>query len=259
MKANLHRFIQFMLLTLLVFTSNFVYAGAKKSNDYCFNSSGVDMVDTSTTVTREFAEKMKSVGVKTIARYYDYEDETLPGKRLRKSEIEIFKEYGFNALVAFQHYNNNIKTFENWKKRGPDDAKRALAMAREFEQPQGSAIYFGVDGDFVGKNTGKYKFMTEEVVNYFNEINNIFRDNSVKYNIGVYGSGETCRILLDKKLAKYCWLSHSHGFIGTKALLKNGNYVIEQLLFGNCGGRQIDFNIVRKGISDYGQFVFKEK
>ncbi|WBU51769.1 glycoside hydrolase domain-containing protein [Paracoccus sp. SCSIO 75233] len=226
---------------------------AKKSKDYCRIASGVQMVDTSFQATDSFVDHMKDVGVSIVARYYDYENETLPGKRLREYEIPIISKAGMSILVVFQHNNNKSETFEDWKNRGLNDAERALKMATELRQPSGSAIYFGVDGDFVGSIPG-IKFYTKEVVGYFSEINKVFEADGGKYRIGAYGSGEALRVLKTSDLITLRWLSHSHGFVGSKDALAADRYEIEQYLPGQCGGRSVDFNSLRDGVSDVGQF-----
>ncbi|RVT84361.1 DUF1906 domain-containing protein [Rhodobacteraceae bacterium CCMM004] len=214
----------------------------KKSDDHCRPASGVHMVDTSAIVTDEFLTKMQEVGVSTVARYYDYENETITGKRLRPEELPLIARYGMSVAVVFQHNNNKAATFQDWRNRGPADAREALKLAARMEQPQTSAIYFGVDGDFVGPPGRGAPFFTDDVIGYFEEINRVFYEENVGYTIGVYGSGETCFTLIGEGLAGFCWLSHSHGFTGTQDALSAGSWDIQQYLHGTCGGRAVDFN-----------------
>jgi hypothetical protein len=227
-------------------------AAAKKSADHCRPNSGVDMVDTSAIVTEEFLAKMREVGVTTIARYYDYPEETIVGKRLRAEELPLLKQFGMSLVVVFQHNNNKAETFNDWQARGPADAAAALDLARQFDQPPNGAIYFGVDGDFVGPGA---LFHTDDVINYFAEINAAFDAAGVSYPVGVYGSGETCATLFAEGLAGFCWLSHSHGFTGTPDALEGGWFDIEQYLPAPCGGREVDFNKLRDGVTAFGQWT----
>ncbi len=228
-----------------------VWAAAKKSDDYCRPGSGVDMVDTSAIVTRDFLDKMREVGVTTVARYYDYENETITGKRLRLEELDLIASYGMSLVVVFQHNNNRAETFNDWQNRGPADAREALNLAARFNQPPNGAVYFGVDGDFVGPGA---IFHTDDVIGYFEEVNRVFDEAGVSYPIGVYGSGETCITLITEGFAGFCWLSHSHGFMGTPEALTDGFYDIEQYLHGTCGGRAVDFNKIRDGVTAFGQW-----
>jgi len=224
----------------------------RKSDDFCRDNSGVDMVDTSAIVTPAFLDRMREVGVKTIARYYDYEAETIVGKRLRAEELPLIASYGMSLVVVFQHNNNKAETFNDWANRGPADAREALKLAAAFSQPANGAIYFGVDGDFVGNGA---IFHTDDVIGYFNEVNRVFDAAGVSFPVGVYGSGETCMTLIAEGLAGFCWLSHSHGFAGTREVLAEGLFDIEQYLHGTCGGREVDFNKVREGVTAFGQWV----
>lgn len=212
------------------------------------------MVDTSAIVTPEFLDEMVRIGVHTIARYYDYEEETIRGKRLRAEELALIAERGMNLVTVFQHNNNRPETFRDWRNRGPADAAQALALAERFGQPPNGAIYFGVDGDFVGR-FGEPGFLTDEVVGYFSEINAAFDAARVSYPVGVYGSGEACFTLVAEGLAGFCWLSHSHGFRGTQDALSLGAHDIEQFLPAQCAGREVDFNAPREGADVFGQWA----
>jgi hypothetical protein len=244
------------VLLLAVLSASSALAAAKKSSEYCKLNSGVEFVDTSIPVSEDFLTKMKQVGVAIVGRYYDYPDETIPLKRLRKAELKLLEDKAMNVVVVFQHWNNKAKTFIDWKSRGPGDANEALKLAADFKQPDGSAIYFGVDADLVGKSSKKYKFYTAEVLAYFGEINRIFKEKSVNYKIGVYGSGAACKELRSSGLVTYCWLSHSHGFYGTKQALADMAYDIEQYLPGVCH-HDIDFGKLKPGVTDIGQFPAK--
>ncbi|ESY09655.1 MULTISPECIES: glycoside hydrolase domain-containing protein [unclassified Mesorhizobium] len=229
-------------------------AAGRKSADYCRSGGGIEIADTSSPVTDKFLKELKIVGVETIARYYDYPNETIEGKRLRSEEVPLLQKYDMSVLVVFQHNNNKARTFIDWRSRGPSDAKEALRLAAAFKQAEHSAIYFGVDGDFVGRSSANYKFYSEEVRSYFEQINQVLQEQGAKFKVGVYGSGATCRMLIEDKLASFCWLSHSHGFTGTREAIKQKNFQIEQLLPATCGGRELDLDDVPDGIKDYGQF-----
>lgn len=222
-------------------------------NAYCKANNGMHMADTSLILTGKFLQKMKSTGVDTVARYYEYEDETQRGKRLRKSELQLIADHGFNLVVVFQHKSGKARTFLNWKKRGPADAKRALAMAAEMQQPQGSGIYFSVDNDLVGYSPW-FRFYNKAVMSYFGEINRVFAKSGKQYNIGVYGSGATCKMLRDHNLVKYCWLSFAKKHQGTQYAIKAKLYHLRQMPEGMCGGREVDFNKANPAYADYGQF-----
>jgi hypothetical protein len=103
-------------------------------------------------------EQLRVFGVKTIFRYYDYEDESIRGKTLTPEERERIFAAKMNVAVIFQHNNDDPATFVVGH-RGREDARRALTLAKQLGQPFGSAIYFGVDGvdDWLENLVAEYK------------------------------------------------------------------------------------------------------
>ncbi|HEY6259802.1 MAG TPA: glycoside hydrolase domain-containing protein [Xanthobacteraceae bacterium] len=90
-------------------------------------------------------EALKAFNVDTIFRYYDQEDETLPGKTLSGEESDAILAAGLKIGVVFQHHNDDPTKFLD-PSSGTKDAERALKLADDNRQPYGSAIYFAVDG-----------------------------------------------------------------------------------------------------------------
>jgi hypothetical protein len=109
----------------------------------------VDLSQPVTTITTTSGnsglEGLRAIGVKTIARYYDWVDEETTCKSLFPKESDAIIKAGFSIITIFQHENSDPETFLN-KNRGARDAKEAIAMAAANGQPAGSAIYFAVDG-----------------------------------------------------------------------------------------------------------------
>jgi hypothetical protein len=73
------------------------------ATDFCVKDPQVEVVDTSAPVHQSFLSQMKAIGINTIIRYYDHEDETLPGKTLRRAERDAIVMNGFKLGVVFQH------------------------------------------------------------------------------------------------------------------------------------------------------------
>jgi Domain of unknown function (DUF1906) len=109
----------------------------------------VDLSQPVTTITtksgKSGTEALKAIGVKTIARYYDWVDEETTCKTLFPKESDALIAAGFNIVTIFQRAGSDPETFLN-KSRGARDAKEALKLASANGQPPGSAIYFAVDG-----------------------------------------------------------------------------------------------------------------
>src|SRR5215831_5863289 len=112
-------------------------ASRLQATEFCTNDPRVEAVDSSAPVDAKFLNQMQAMGVNTIIRYYDHEDETLPGKTLRRGERDAILMNGFKMAVVFQHRNDRLASFTPL--RGHQDAERALALAAENSQPRGSA------------------------------------------------------------------------------------------------------------------------
>ena len=119
----------------------------------CNTQSGMSAVDLSQPITtihtlngKSGSEAFKVIGVKTIARYYDWPEEGIISCRvLLPAESDAIIKAGLNILSVFQNGNDDPETFID-RTRGKLDATRAIKLAHANGQPEGSAIYFAVDG-----------------------------------------------------------------------------------------------------------------
>jgi len=110
----------------------------------------VDMSQPTNTITTESGQSgyqaLKSMGVKSVIRYYDWVGEDdISCKALLPTESDAIIGAGLNIISVFQHENDDPESFFV-KTRGTVDAKHALSLAHANGQPSGSAIYFSVDG-----------------------------------------------------------------------------------------------------------------
>ena len=222
-----------------------VWASTAQAGEYCANDPRVEAVDLSAPVDQGFLNTMRVIGIKTIIRYYDHEDETLPGKTLRREERNLILANGFKAAVVFQHHNNQFASFT--ASRGHQDAERSLALADENSQPPGSAIYFGVDGPW------QADYELASVAAYFRELK--ARLTGLGYRIGVYGSGLVCNMLMSTGLAELCWLGAPTSWPDYHAYYQTRQWGLAQLRTSQCGGRSVDFNLANDMVADYGQFA----
>ena len=219
-------------------------SSATDARNYCATESRVGAVDLSTPVDQTFLDTMRGIGVRTIIRYYDHEDETLPGKTLRKNERDAILMNGFRTAVVFQHHNDQLASFT--VSRGRLDAERSLALAIENSQPRGSAIYFGVDGAW------NRAYELANIMAYFREVNARLAGSG--YRVGVYGSGLVCNALLANGLAELCWLAAPTSWPDFSAWYQTKRWRLVQLPTTQCGGRSVDFNLANGPEAEYGQF-----
>ena len=232
-------------LACLLFASLVIWMSTARAGDYCADDSRIEAVDLSAPVDQNFLDAMRGTGIKTIIRYYDHEDETLPGKTLRRDERNLIATNGFQTAVVFQHHNNRFASFTAL--RGQQDAERSLALAQENSQPRGSAIYFGVDGPW------QAAYELANVAAYFQELK--ARLVGFGYRIGVYGSGLVCNMLLSTGLAELCWLGAPTAWPDYHAYYQTRRWGLAQLRTSRCGGRSVDFNLANDRVADYGQFA----
>lgn len=188
--------------------------------------------DMATYSDQKFLDTMKYLGMTTAIRYYDWVNETIKGKTPTAAELALLKKNGFDFLAVFQHNSNQRATFT--AARGKIDANRVLELAKLWGQPKGSAVYFGVDGDFE----------TSVPLPYFRVAAPIIR--AAGYRVGMYGSGANCESLKREGLVDgdLCMIAASSwGWRGTKDILaKKKGYVIEQKVNQRCGGKPLDFD-----------------
>ncbi len=176
------------------------------------------IADTAARLDATKARALKAQGVRTVFRYYSHLPPSIPGKDLQPEEVRIILGEGLSIGSVFQHYNNCFRTFENaW---GKEDAEQALRMAEAAGQPEGSAIYFGVDADW------PYAAMREPVLKYFEDVKRVFESANIA--VGVYSNGCLCNAVREKGLAEYFWLSGSTGHSGTQAFYNTGQWTLFQ-------------------------------
>lgn len=137
-----------LVIAALLGGPNFAWADGPSCNTHK-EFSAVDISQPVTTITtksgKSGVEAFKVIGVRTIARYYDWITDETTCKTLFPAESDALIKAGFSILTIFQHENSDPETFLD-KSRGARDAREALKIAAANGQPAGSAIYFAVDG-----------------------------------------------------------------------------------------------------------------
>ena len=198
-------------------------------------------VDMSVRVDAKFADALVARGICVVARYYDHTNETIRNKTLNKAEVDILHSRGIKIVVVFQHNNRwecrngPCNTFN--VARGKQDALRSLELAKALGQPVGSTIYLGVDFD---ASTDQLV----EVKKYFAVATPILR--AAGYDVGVYGSGLSLRLLKAWGLVDKLWLSMSTGFRESKNFTAwDMKQQAKETMFG---GKGVDFNYIQHDV-----------
>lgn len=176
------------------------------------------ITDTAARLDAAKARALYAAGVRTVFRYYSHLPPSLVGKDLQPEEARIIIGEGLSIGSVFQHYNNCFRTFENnW---GREDAEQALRQAEAAGQPEGSAIYFGVDADW------PYQQLRDPILKYFDDVKRAFEGSGIA--VGIYSNGCICNAVRSAGTASYFWLSGSTGHSGTQAFYNTGQWTMFQ-------------------------------
>lgn len=200
------------------------------------------------------AEQLANAGVKVVIRYYNHRNSSaLPSKCLTRRELDQLFAADLSVAVVFQqrggaggHLGDFTAT------NGQRDAMRALELAASFTQPEGSAIYFGVDHDFFRQSE------LGAIQAYFQAVRTAFAG---KYRLGVYGSGSVGRAMKRAGAVDLIWLAAARGWSGTRQALLDGDWTLDQRfleLRSPIGGFIYDGNVFNPANANFGQFGREE-
>lgn len=169
------------------------------------------------------ASALAMAGVKTVIRYYS-RDTIRPSKPIRRAEADKLTAAGLRLGIVYEgRYGDKAFNFE--RATGVADGVYARHYAAtEIDQPGGSTIYFAVDFDASAAE------IRDRILPYFQGVADAFgkANGEPDYTIGVYGSGATCKAVLDAGLAKKAWLCQSKGWAGYAAFDASGRWSLKQ-------------------------------
>jgi Rv2525c-like, glycoside hydrolase-like domain len=178
-------------------------------------SSGPYDQDTCSTPKKAFLKNLADHGVNTIIRYYSDKNNT-PCKNVTKEERALLHDHGFNLAIVYQYMGRTPGRYT--KETGAKDGKFCIGRADEIKQPDGSAIYFGIDADTAIHNP-------EGVLQYFEQVNKAFKG---RFKIGCYGAGTVCDQVLAKGLVAFTWVPEAPAWNGTRAFMNSGKWTFYQ-------------------------------
>jgi hypothetical protein len=213
------------------------------------------------------ASKLSAQNVKVVVRFFARKPQ--PGLREKimacdgnmtdgVREPTILIRSGLSIVSLYQYRNNLPEKFlkgledtGSAKSEVATDAMAALDQAKLVGQPEGSAIYFGVDFN-VKRAT------VEPVLEYFRTIGRTVGNH---YAIGVYGNGFVNRTLRQEKLVAYNWISASRSHEETVDFYNSGQWhlfqnQVDHRWFGPPGkcstGLDVDTNLQNPSVSSIG-------
>lgn len=198
----------------------------------------------------DYAERLADAGVRTVIRYYNHRNsQRLPSKALTVRERDQLFGAGLSIAVVFQQRGGAGGNLGDLSAAaGSRDAVRALEMAASLNQPQGSAIYFGVDHDYFRSSE------LGQVQAYFQAARATLNG---QYLTGVYGSGTVGRTLKRAGAVDLIWLAAARGWSGTRQAIRDGEWTIDQRfleLRSEIGGFIYDGNVFNPAYPNFGQW-----
>lgn len=228
----------------------------------------VAIIDTPNNAAKA-ASKLCEQNVKVVVRFFARKPQAGLREKVMASDANVIDgereptiliRNGLSIVSLYQYRNNLPAKFLSGlddtgsaKAEVAADAKAALEQARLVGQPEGSAIYFGID--FNVTPNGK---VVDAVLAYFRAINRTVGD---RYAIGVYGNGFANRILREEKLVSYNWISASRSHEETVDFYNSGRWhlfqnQVDRRWFGPPGkcavGLDVDTNLQNPNVTDIG-------
>lgn len=208
--------------------------------------SNIQIVDTGHGTNEAFLRPLAENGVRTIFRYYAQEN-NIPGKNVTPYERDMIFAHGLSLCIVYQHQAYRQNRFNT--ATGIEDANFCLARAAEIRQPQGTAIFFGVDSD---------THTDAAVIEYLSAVRQVL---GRQYEIGCYGSGGHCAAAINAGVATLTWVAEAPAWGGTRQFINSRQWTlyqnktqIEGSPIMSAGGVPIDTNILNPGFSSIGAF-----
>jgi glycoside hydrolase-like protein len=239
-----------------------VHAAIGQPND----PAGIAIIDTPNNAAK-VAANLSAQNVKVVVRFFARKPQ--PGLREKVMasdgnmidgvrEPTMLMRNGLSIVSLYQYRNNLPEKFSKGledtgsaKAEAAADIKAALEQAKLVGQPEGSAIYFGVDFNV-------NRASVEPVLEYFRAINRTVGDH---YAIGIYGNGFVNRTLRQEKLVAYNWISASRSHEETVSFYNSGQWhlfqnQVDRRWFGPPGkcsiGLDVDTNIQNPTVAGIG-------
>jgi hypothetical protein len=177
------------------------------------------IIDTNTSCLNR-ADFLVDRGVEVVGRYYTVAH---PSYALTRAEAKELCSNGIKLFTVYEDHGHRDQ-FNLSREQGRTDAKNALAQAHAVGQPEGTTIYFAVEGLDNGYDTADLPGIRD----YFSGIAAIF---GRRYNAGVYGDGVVCKALLDERICLHTWLAQaSYLFPGSKEFYASKRWNLAQIV-----------------------------
>lgn len=159
-------------------------------------------------------------GVEIIGRYYSRRH---PDYALARAEAQAISAAGMKIFTVYEDFGQAAQ-FDLSRDQGQRDGAEALRQAHAVGQPQGTVIYFALEGLPNGYRAADI----QHILQYCGGVAAGLAD---QYTIGVYGDGVVCQSLLDEGVCTHTWLAQaSYSFEGSKAFYRRRRWNLAQIL-----------------------------
>jgi len=205
------------------------HAAVARAND----PAGIAIIDTPHNAAR-YAAQLAAQNVKVVVRFFARKAQPGLAQKVMAADANmiggvrepaILIRHGLSIVSLYQYRNNLpekfVKGLEDTgsaQAEAAADATAALEQARLVGQPEGSAIYFGVDFNVTPATVAP-------VLDYFRAMSRTIGNH---YALGVYGNGFVNHTLRAEKLAAYNWISASRAHEETVAFYNSGQWHLFQ-------------------------------
>jgi hypothetical protein len=165
-------------------------------------------IDCALDCTRRIAA-IKGLHAQFVGRYYRQATSQWPA--LTNAEAKALSAAGLQIVALWESASDKLQHFSH--ATGVDEGTSAYHQAMQAGQPARSPIYFAVDFDCSSAG------IAGAVNDYFRGVADGFAaigGGQPAYDIGVYGSGNTCAWLLGHGRVTHTWLAQSRGWGGYK-------------------------------------------
>jgi Rv2525c-like, glycoside hydrolase-like domain len=177
------------------------------------------IIDTNTSCLGK-TQLLKKKNIDTVGRYYRVA--THPEFAITKAEALELSNAGIKIFTVFEEHGKKAD-LPLTKAQGRSDGSKALNQATNIGQPEGSAIYFAVEGLPSGYTSADLPGIRD----YFSGVKEAIGG---KYVLGVYGDGIVCKTMLNENFCRFTWLAAaSTSFEGTKEFMRSWKWTLAQL------------------------------
>lgn len=184
--------------------------------------------DAAQVLSLEDAQILKQNGYDIVGRYLTGDFATSVW------ELTNILNAGLNVFPIYETGSYKPSYFTT--AQGASDAIAAVEACRRLGIPEGTIIYFTVDYDMEGYQ------IQNLVLPYFETIKNKFNDAQLQYNIGIYGSRNICKEVIDAGYAQLAFVDGaSTGYSGNMGYPMPEQWAFNQIKEGvDIDGVQVD-------------------